>query len=182
MLSQPYNQGPLLSGPFLAVVFMAAFFIIGPLSTGAIAKPETGKPAPGFSLPDLFGTHSQVNVQSLSGKIILIDFWASWCPPCRKSLPELGRLKTRYPDLKIIAVSIDEDKKKALDFLKKPDSNILFLHDVKRVVAEQFDLGGMPSAYLIDRKGILRNRFDGYGETDMLKIEKEIKKLLEEKP
>jgi cytochrome c biogenesis protein CcmG, thiol:disulfide interchange protein DsbE len=149
--------------------------------TLAFAGPKPGSPAPTFSLPKLFNSQGPVSLQSMQGKVVLVDFWASWCSPCRKTLPDLGRLRTRHPNLIILALSIDEDRAKALGFLKSNDSSLVFLHDAKREAAEKFDLGGMPSAFLIDRHGILRQRFDGYGATQMKNMEIEITKLLEEK-
>ena len=90
-------------------------------------------------------------------------------------------MRRRNPALVVMALSIDEDRAKAVDFLKARDTSVLFLHDAKREAAKKFDLGGMPSAYLIDKHGVLRNRFDGYGEAEMMSIEAEVKKLLEEK-
>ena len=112
--------------------------------------------------------------------MVLVDFWASWCPPCRTTVPELGRIRARNPALVVMALSIDEDRAKAVDFLKARDTSVLFLHDAKRETAKKFDLGGMPSAYLIDKHGVLRNRFDGYGNREIAKMEIEVKKLLKE--
>ncbi len=147
----------------------------------AVAGPQPGHPAPAFSLPDLFDARAEVSLKSLEGKVVLIDFWASWCPPCRKTVPDLARMRDRNPSLVVLALSIDEDRSKALAFLKSRDMSLIYLHDAKRVAAAEFDLGGMPSAYLIDKRGVLRNRFDGYSEGEMKSIEAEVKKLIGEK-
>jgi thiol-disulfide isomerase/thioredoxin len=140
--------------------------------------------APSFSLPDLIKNRGDMSLRQLQGKVVLVDFWASWCPPCKKSLPELGHMHNRNPALVIVAISIDENRSKAVDFLKDSDTSLVYLHDAKHEAAENFDLGGMPSAFLIDKKGMLRNRFDGYGSGsgELKSMETEARKLLEEKP
>ena len=157
----------------LRLAFLAAFAL------GAAAGPQVGKPAPGFRLSGLQNGR-EVSLASLSGKVVLVDFWASWCTPCRRTLPELARLRARHPNLVVLAVSIDEERSKAVKFLKGMDTNLVTLHDAKRVVAEAYALGGMPSAVLIDRKGVLRKRFDGYTEREMPTLEKQADDLLKE--
>ncbi len=157
------------------------FFACGLALGCAGAGPKPGGLAPSFSLPDLFHNHAAVNLHASEGKVVLVDFWASWCPPCNKTVAELGHLRSRNPALVIMALSVDEDRTKAMDFLKIRDTTVIFLHDAKRETAKKFDLGGMPSAFLIDKHGILRHRYDGYGEGEIKKIEAEVKKLLEEK-
>jgi thiol-disulfide isomerase/thioredoxin len=147
----------------------------------AASAAKAGKPAPDFSLEAL-GKDGSVQLKSLAGKVVLIDFWASWCAPCRKTLPELARLEGKHPGLVVLAVSVDESRKKALAFLKEQDSRLTALHDAKQKVADEYGLEGMPTGFLIDRQGVLRYRHDGYGEGDLEKLEEEVRKLLEEKP
>ena len=162
---------------FLMGVVLAGLFLPG---MTLYAAPKAGSVAPGFNLPDLARPTHSVSLKSLAGNVVLVDFWASWCAPCKKTIPLLGRLPSRYPGLSVVAISVDEHKKKALYFMRTPDTSITFLHDSKRTVAEAYDPGGMPSLFLIDRKGILRYRHDGYTERDMKKIEGEIKILIGE--
>ncbi len=161
---------------------MALSLAAAPLWAGSGPKP--GSMAPSFSLPDLLKNNGEMSLRQLEGKVVLVDFWASWCPPCKKSLPELGQMRNRNPALVIVAISIDENRNKAVDFLKNSDTSLVYLHDAKHEAAEKFDLGGMPSAFLIDKKGMLRNRFDGYGSGsgELKSMEAEARKLLEEKP
>lgn len=156
------------------------FFALG--SAWAGTSPKAGTQAPDFSLPALFKNQGEISLRPYLGKVVLVDFWASWCAPCKKSLPELGRIHKRNPDMVVLALSIDENRGKAMDFIMDRDTSLVYLHDAKREVAERFDLGGMPSAYLIDKKGMLRNRFDGYGPGELKSMETEVRKLLEEKP
>ncbi len=154
-----------------------ALLLSGPLQA---ATPKPGNAAPGFKLPELIRNASTVDLRDLRGKVVLVDFWASWCPPCRKTLPQLGHLRVRNPALAVLAISVDEDRGKALDFLRPRDTAMVFLHDSKRSAAADYDLGGMPSLYLVDKKGALRFRHDGYTEGDVKKIEAEVKILMEE--
>jgi thiol-disulfide isomerase/thioredoxin len=149
--------------------------------TAGAASPKPGSPAPGFTLPELLRGQNSVSLKSLAGKVVVVDFWASWCPPCRKSLPQLARMRLRHPSMVVLAVSVDEDKSKAKEFLtSKLDTALIFLHDAKKSAAADYDLGGMPSLYVIDKQGRLRFRHDGYSERDMKAIEPEIEQLMGE--
>jgi thiol-disulfide isomerase/thioredoxin len=159
---------------------LALFLYAGAAGKTAAATPKPGSPAPEFTLPDLAGERGDVSLKSLQGKVVMMDFWASWCAPCRKTLPKLGLMRDRNPSLVVLAVSIDEKRANALEFLKPRDANMIFLHDAERAVASRYDLGGMPSLVLIDRKGVLRYRHDGYTEDDAKQIEAEVRKLMEE--
>lgn len=165
--------------PFLAIA-LGLTLIAGAAVKADAAAPKPGSPAPEFTLPDLAKERPDVSLKSLQGKVVLMDFWASWCPPCRKTLPQLGLLRGRHPALVVLAVSIDEKPANALEFLKPRDAHLVYLHDAERAVASRYDLGGMPSLVLIDRKGVLRYRHDGYTEDDAKTIEAEVRKLMEE--
>jgi thiol-disulfide isomerase/thioredoxin len=144
------------------------------------AGPKAGAPAPGFSLPRLLDDGGEVNLKSYAGRVVVLDFWASWCAPCAKTLPLLSRLGAGRADLAVLALSIDEDRSKALDFLgrkEKRSPGLTYLHDGKHAVAQAYDLGGMPSLVIVDRKGVVRYRHDGYTEADMKAIESEIATL-----
>jgi thiol-disulfide isomerase/thioredoxin len=147
------------------------------------AGPGPGAAAPGFSLPALLDQGKSVSLRSYAGKVVVLDFWASWCGPCAKTLPRLSGLGAGRPDLALLALSIDEDRGKALDFLsrkEKADPGLTYLHDAKRAVAEAYDLGGMPSLVIVDRKGMVRYRHDGYTEADLKGIEAEVAALMGE--
>ncbi len=176
-----FSQAFALQRLAMALAITITLSLIFPRISLAEKSGKIGSPAPDFTLPDLMGKHKPLSLQRLSGKVVLVDFWASWCPPCRKSLPELGQIRKRHPGMTLVAVTIDEDKEKAIDFLNAPDSTTIFLHDAKHEIAARYDLGGMPSAFLIDKQGKLRQRFDGYSEGELKSMETEITKLLEEK-
>lgn len=172
------------SGPFpaglLALLSAAAVAVT---AASAPERPKVGDRAPDFRLEGLGKSLPRaVSLKGLEGQVVLLDFWASWCGPCKRTLPELARMGARHPGLQVLAVSLDENRNKALGFLKGLDTGLSTLHDAGQKVAASYDLAGMPAAVLIDRKGVLRARFDGYTERDLKRLEAEARKLLEEKP
>lgn len=136
--------------------------------------------APTFTLP---GNPDDVNLSELKGKVVYLDFWASWCDPCRKSFPWMNEMVSRYNsnEFTVIAVNLDTSRKEADLFLKKVPANFTIAYDPKGKVAEQYQLKAMPSSYLIDKKGNLALVHKGYREGDVLKIENKIKTLINSK-
>jgi thiol-disulfide isomerase/thioredoxin len=132
---------------------------------------------PEFKLPSASG---ELQPSMFKGKVIYIDFWASWCKPCLKSFPWLNKLQTKYKKqgFEIIAINLDKDKAKADAFLKKIPANFNVVFDASGDTAKSFKLEGMPSSYLIDRNGYVRVRHTGFRERDQSNIENAVKKLL----
>ncbi len=128
------------------------------------------QPAPAFTLPVLNST-DEVSLADFRGQVVLLDFWASWCVPCKRSLPELARLQKEQPALRILAVSIDEKVKPARDFCRDQTADLILLHDSTREVAQQYGVSAMPGAVLIDRDGKIRRIFSGYTAADFADIE-----------
>lgn len=173
--------GLLLAG----VLLVPAAYLVESATREAGGGARVGAAAPAFSLESLGAPGGAVSLGDLTGQVVLLDFWATWCAPCRKTLPGLSDLMRRNPGLAVLAASLDEDRAKASDFLRRlPGGNPAFrvLHDPGRKAAETYGLKGMPAAVLIDRKGILRGRYDGYTERDLATMEMAIRALLEEKP
>jgi thiol-disulfide isomerase/thioredoxin len=155
--------------------------ILGAAFAPVRGAPQAGSPAPDFTLPGLLAGQGEVGLRSLTGQVVVADFWASWCPPCRKTLPHLGRLAAAHPSLAVLAISVDESREKAVDFLKVREPSLIYLHDAGQSAASAYDPGGMPSLVLIDKRGVLRHRYDGYTERDFGKIAAQIRSLMEEK-
>lgn len=139
-----------------------------------------GDGAPDIKLTDLSG--KAVSLASLKGKVVLVDFWASWCKPCREELPVLEALHKKYADqgLSIIGVNVDSDAKSAKKFL---DDNKLVLsfalaNDAQHKVAESYAPPTMPSSYIIGRDGKVRFVHAGFRASDAKKMEAEIQQLL----
>ena len=137
-----------------------------------------GKPAPEFSLPAV-NKNETVHLNTFNGKVILIDFWATWCAPCKKALPKLSLLQNKYDEkIQVLAISVDDKKSSALKFLNKYKIDLLSLHDTQKSVAEDYGVPAMPTLFIIDKKGILRYVYEGYTEADLPDIENQIRKLL----
>jgi len=98
------------------------------------------------------------------GKVVYLDFWASWCGPCKLSFPYMDQLSRQFPgrDLVIIADNLDRDSAKAESFLREVGTDIPVMFDSKGVLATRFDVGGMPTSVLIDRQGKIRYVHEGF--------------------
>ncbi len=143
-------------------------------------KPQVGKPAPDFSLVGL-NSKEKIRLSDFKGKVVLLDFWASWCIPCRRLMPLLAQMKERAPQLEILAVSVDVDRNKAISFLRDVDPGFKAAHDAKQETAEAYAVNDqMPACFLIDRNGRLRFRHETYTAHDLEAVEREAKLLLGE--
>lgn len=151
------------------------------LSTTSVEALEKGEAAPEIGLTDLSG--KAVKLSALRGKVVLVDFWASWCAPCRESLPALERLARSYADkgLVVVGVNIDKTPEVARSFLAKNKLVLSFpvVHDKKHEVAARYEPPTMPSSYVVDKEGRVRGVHAGFKASDANKLEAEIKALLQ---
>lgn len=133
--------------------------------------------APAIKLPTADG---YFDLAELHGKVVYLDFWASWCKPCRSSFPWMYEIKERYSSegLEVLAVNLDKDRKLADEFLQGMDINFVIAFDESGDTATQYQLRGMPSSYLIDRDGKLYASHVGFREKDKAKMEEAIRQLL----
>jgi thiol-disulfide isomerase/thioredoxin len=133
------------------------------------------------SLPAQAGDLSELG--ALRGRVVYLDFWASWCVPCRRSFPWLQGLQENYEarGLTIIAVNLDHERADADSFLKHfhPDFQLRF--DPEGRWAEQFKVQGMPTSVIIDRYGVVRFTDIGFRAGDDLKLRRQIEQLLAER-
>jgi len=135
-------------------------------------------PAPSFNFKGL--DNSNIKISDFKGDVVYVDFWATWCPPCRKSFPWMESMQQKYKDLgfKIIAVSLDTKREVIDDFIKKMNPHFTIAHDPSGDSASAYKVQGMPSSYIIDRKGNIYKRHIGFNDSDKPRLESEIKKLL----
>lgn len=136
--------------------------------------------APAFVLP---GDNKKINLEKLKGKVVYLDFWASWCDPCRKSFPWMNGMHSRFNsnEFVIVAVNLDTSKSDASEFLQKVPAKFDIAYDPDGEVAEKYHLKAMPSSYLIDKRGNLVFAHKGYREGEAAKIEEKIHQLINSK-
>lgn len=161
----------------LRAFLVAALFA----ATSAASAVEPGEAAPNFRLTP-FASAAPVSLADYSGKVVLVDFWASWCSPCRQSLPLYDTLRRdfRSADFAILAVNLDEDTAAAKAFLREHPIKYTTLQNPQSDVAKTYGLKGMPSSYLIDRAGIVRQRRIGFEPKDIAALKQEIAALIAE--
>ena len=123
---------------------------------------SVSKPTPNVSVHTADG--ATVRLADYKGKVVLIDFWASWCPPCKTSFPALDALYREYQakGLEVLAVNVDERRRDAETFLDAHPHRLTVLYDPKGVSPQVFGVKGMPSSFLIDRAGNIRFTHMGY--------------------
>ena len=122
----------------------------------------------------------KISTNDFQGKVIYLDFWASWCVPCRKSFPFMNQLRERFSsdELAIVAVNMDKDIELARQFLTQYPPNFKVYQNSDKVLSKQLDLPGLPVAYIIDRQGVIKARHIGFNERKVSKKIKQIKQLL----
>ena len=143
------------------------------------AQPATGARAPEIGKNDMNG-HS-LTMRGLRGKVVIVDFWASWCDPCREEMPVLERLYQQYKDhgLVVIGVSVDRTVGNVRGFLNRTPVSFPIVHDADHQLADRYQPPRMPSSYIIDRRGVVRHVHEGFQSGDAATIEREVRRLLE---
>jgi peroxiredoxin len=133
------------------------------LAQSLLADPRRGREtfAPDFKVKVLSG--EAVSLQQFAGKILVMDFWATWCPPCRESVPELKDLTRKYPaeKLVLISVSADTDEDAWHNFVEKKHMDWLQYRDADHQLIDSFGVRGFPTYLVIDGDGIIRQRLTG---------------------
>lgn len=158
-----------------------ALLLVASAAVPAAQRPlESGTPAPAFDLPVFGDSHKHMALADLQGKVVLLDFWASWCGPCRQSFPLYEKLRTELPrkDFAILAINLDEMADGPIAFLEEHPVGYVSLADPAGEVARQFGLIGMPSSFVIDRDGIVRSHHTGFRSTDVDAIREEVLGLI----
>ena len=128
-----------------------------------------------------FGSASETfNLSDYQGKVVILDFWASWCVPCRRSFPWMNEMQNKYGDdgLVIVAVNLDSEVSDAEAFLERYPADFSIYYDHERQLARQYGVEAMPSSFLIDREGTVVARHLGFKSADTDEYEAEIVALL----
>jgi thiol-disulfide isomerase/thioredoxin len=140
-----------------------------------------GDVPPAIDIADRAG--KKVDLRELIGQVVLVDFWASWCGPCREEMPVLEELHKKYADrgLVIVGVNIDHSEKKMNGFLKSTPVSFRVVHDRKLAVASKYEPATMPSSYFIARDGKIRYIHEGFRKKEAIELEARIHTLLAER-
>ena len=147
-----------------------------------IYSQEIGKDIPLFSGKTANG--ESVSISDYKGKVTVVDFWASWCRPCKEEFPFLIELNNNYSEkgFAFLAVNLDEEIANMNNFLKKysKDINFKIITDPDSKIANQFNIEAIPSTFVLDKKGVLRYMHVGFSPGDKEKFKTEIETLLSE--
>lgn len=154
--------------------------VIGMLTPLAVSAAEVGKPAPDFTLKSLSGEN--LKLSEMTGNVVLINFWASWCGPCREEMPLLNALHSKYEPLgfTVLGVNVEEDVNGAKGFLKNFPVDFPVLLDNTNTVSKQYQVIAMPTTVVVDRDGNMRYLHQGYKSGDEEKYRQMVKKLVRE--
>lgn len=155
----------------LAFLFGASFNVSAASVSG---------PAPNFTLKSLDGKN--VKLSELRGNVVLLNFWASWCGPCREEMPLLNKIHKKYEPLgfTILGVNVEEQSDAAKNFIAQRPVDFPILLDNKNKVSKLYDVIAMPTTVVIDRDGNMRFLHQGYQSGDEAEYRKMVKKLVRE--
>ncbi len=165
----------LIMGGILAAVVAGALVLL-PEPGGKVVE---GDVAPDFTLPDLSGVQQHLP----KGKVVLLNFWATWCPPCRKEMPSMAELHKQLKDkgLVIVAASVDKDRNQLVGFVREYSIPFEVVHDADGSVARRYGVFRYPETFLIDRSGKVRFHLVGAVDWTDKTVLKAINTLLLEK-
>ena len=142
-----------------------------------------GSPAPDFKVNTVVGSEGAISLKDLRGQVVLLDFWGTFCEPCKKSFPKLEELSRRYAPrgLRVIGISEDEDddKDKIPSFAETYGAKFSLAWDGNKAIAKQYKPETMPSSFVIDKNGIVRFAHVGFHDGEEREVESEIRGLLE---
>ena len=156
-------------------MFLASVLVAG-LTLAAFAAVKTGDVFPNLESFALEG-----KLPASKGKIVIVDFWASWCGPCKESFPVLNDIQKKYADkdVVVVAVNVDENKDDMDTFLKEHAADFAIVRDAKQKLVSQVKVATMPTAFILDASGKVRFVHNGFHGSETAKqYEKEIQSLL----
>jgi len=127
---------------------------------GGSRPANIGTPAPDFTVQD---SDRKVSLDQLRGKVVVLNFWATWCPPCIEEMPSLVQMqqKMKGKGVEVLAISVDADRDAYNDFLKQHNVDLLTVRDADQKSNNLYGTFKFPETYIIDRQGVLRRKFIG---------------------
>lgn len=163
----------------LKIILLGVFAVV--FASGVRASPElTGQPAPDFVLKSATGEN--LRLSEYRGEVVMINFWATWCGPCRQEMPLLDELYSRYHKVgfSLLGVNIDDDSSKAMQMVEELGVSFPVLFDEQKQVSKLYEVEAMPVTVLVDREGTVRHVHHGYKPGYEQKYLTEIRSLLRE--
>ena len=159
----------------LAVVAGLCAAVLAPMPALAV---DVGAAAPAFALPDAKG--ATIALDKLRGQVVYVDFWASWCTPCKRSFPWMNELQQRWGDkgLAVVAINVDKKRDDADRFLRQVPATFTVVFDETGATPAAFGVKAMPSSYLIDPRGNVVEIEQGYRDERRAALEERIRALV----
>lgn len=161
-------------------LFIAALFSMATLFSGASQALSLGDNAPDFTLKSMSGKN--LNLTEQRGNIIVINFWASWCGPCRTEMPILQEFHDQYQELGVAVwgVNVEQQNQAGLDYIQELGVDFPIFFDASNEISAAYNVEAMPTTVIIDRHGKVRSVFRGYQKGYEKKYAKVIKQLIRE--
>lgn len=181
MPRHPRGRLVALSGLAVGAAALVAALMI--LAKGIPDPFRVGTPAPDFELPRL-ESNERIGLRGQRGRIVLINFWATWCKPCLDEMPAMERLYQALPrdDFELLAISVDEGSEEVSEFRDRLAITFPILLDPGQEIARRFQTRGFPESFLIDRDGALRGTYIGPKEWDSPLYVEALQALIDEAP
>jgi peroxiredoxin len=180
--NNPSNPTPGLVA--FAPLAAAATLALALASPGAALALEAGAQLPDLTLPRLEDAAAPMSLRALKGSVVYVDFWASWCAPCRLSMPALDALyrDNRARGFLVVGINKDVTPAEARRFLQRVGVSFALVSDAGDSAARAFDVKTMPSGYLVDRRGVVRHVHRGFTAPTAATLALQIEELLKESP
>ncbi|RLG55758.1 MAG: TlpA family protein disulfide reductase [Thermoproteota archaeon] len=162
----------------MRAMLLAALILVTLAGALAACQPKTGSKAPDFKLEGIDG--KEYTLSSFRGKVVLLDFFTTWCRPCRAMMPRLAELRSKHPteDFVVISVNLGESMEKARDFAEKEGMSWIVLVDPSGAVGRAYGVRAIPTLVLVDRDGVVA--WTRVGLTSVAEISKQVSRLLGE--
>jgi peroxiredoxin len=159
---------------------LAGFALTVFAATSLASSGLAGRPAPDFALKS--STGENLRLSEYRGDVVMINFWATWCGPCRQEMPLLDELYNRYERVgfNLLGVNIDDDSSRAMDMISELGVSFPVLFDARKEVSKLYDVDAMPVTVLVDREGNVRHVHQGYKPGYEEKYLDQVRSLLRE--
>jgi len=163
--------------PIRIAIFLIHTACIG-FATSFASAADVGAPAPALALPTAGG--ESVALDQLKGKVVYVDFWASWCGPCRKSFPWMSEMQKKYgpAGFTVVAVNVDKKRPDAERFLQATPAQFTVVYDPAGATPAAWNVKAMPTSYVIDAKGNVAMVESGFRDENVPELENKIKTLV----